>query len=56
MKNLIIGIVLGLSATAYASYFAFSSQKTTIAGRECIVVRIGAAGSGGVGVSCNWGR
>ena len=53
MKNLIIGIVLGLSASAIAGgYFSFQSQKTTIAGKECIVVATGK----GVGVSCNWGR
>jgi hypothetical protein len=52
MKGFIIGIILGLCLTATASYFSFQSQKTTIGGKECIVV----ATASGVGVSCNWGR
>lgn len=52
MKGFIIGLSIGLMSVAYASFFSFQSQKTTIGGKTCIIVKAGS----GVGVSCDWTR
>ena len=50
MKKFILGVTIGFCVAAAASYFDFQSMRTTISGKDCIVVK----SSHGIGVSCNW--
>jgi len=52
MKGYIVGIVLGLCMSAYASYQSYSARKISVSGKTCIIVQT----NNGVGLSCDWSR
>ena len=55
MKKIILGAAIGFCVAATASYFDFQSMRTTISGKDCIVVKSSQrSGKYGIGVSYNW--